>query len=370
MSKLSKLFSENSTPYIDYRLVENLFCKYFGAENDARLCTAFDARLGELGIGIKTFILEKEHKIEKIAEFNKLKGELDKYSGRKLAIKLGEFRNERMDLSIRAYGIKESIYHIVGRSSGKLEIFNVPYVPVRISEIGNVRTKNNGSISFEDGENEYSFNNSKSVLMMKFKSPGNKEVFPVNILNDPFSLLEKLLSSDSVISSGVKDINRAKKKGYDYVILPLYSSRGQEKKVPEKSGLNQWNASGRRRSPDEVYIPIPRSIHQYYPNFFPNRETPFELLLPDGKILNAKVCQDGGKALMTNPNSELGKWLLRDMLKLDEYELVTIDVLNRFGIDSILIEKRFHKDRDPIFALSFQSGGYDTYEDFISGNLD
>ena len=60
MSQLSKLFSESEVPYLDYRLAENLFCKYYEAANDARSCTAYDARLKHLGIGIKTFVLKKE----------------------------------------------------------------------------------------------------------------------------------------------------------------------------------------------------------------------------------------------------------------------------------------------------------------------
>ena len=55
MASLSRLFSESATPYLDYRLTENLFCKYYEAQNDARSCTAYDARLSSLGIGIKTF---------------------------------------------------------------------------------------------------------------------------------------------------------------------------------------------------------------------------------------------------------------------------------------------------------------------------
>ena len=75
MAQLSKLFSENDTPYLDYRLTENLFCKYYKAVNDARSCTAYDARLVHVGIGIKTFILKGngDYSVEKIAEFNKLK---------------------------------------------------------------------------------------------------------------------------------------------------------------------------------------------------------------------------------------------------------------------------------------------------------
>ena len=58
MAQLSKLFSESNVPYLDYRLAENLFCKYFNAANDARSCTAYDARIAHIGIGIKTFILK------------------------------------------------------------------------------------------------------------------------------------------------------------------------------------------------------------------------------------------------------------------------------------------------------------------------
>jgi len=33
----------------------------------------------------------------------------------------------------------------------------------------------------------------------------------------------------------------------------------------DKSGLNQWNARGRDRNPNEVYIPIPAEIHKNFP---------------------------------------------------------------------------------------------------------
>jgi hypothetical protein len=43
-------------------------------------------------------------------------------------------------------------------------------------------------------------------------------------------------------------------------------------KVFERSGLNQWNARGRKRNESEVYIPIPKLIHDKFPNFFPGRQ--------------------------------------------------------------------------------------------------
>ena len=42
---------------------------------------------------------------------------------------------------------------------------------------------------------------------------------------------------------------------------------------------------------------------------------------------------------MSNPNKELGKWLLRDVLHLKEGEPLTMEKLNRFGFDSVIITK-------------------------------
>ncbi len=122
----------------------------------------------------------------------------------------------------------------------------------------------------------------------------------------------------------------------DTIYLPLY---GKNKTVYPKSGLNQWNANGRVRDIDEVYIPIPIIVHKTKPDFFPNRETPFNLKLPNGTVIKSKICQSSSKALMSCSNRELGKWILRDVLKLNEAELLTYDKLQTIGIDSVRIDK-------------------------------
>ena len=71
ISSLSRLFSENEIPFLHYRVMENLFCDCFNAKNLSRSDTAYDAQIGSLGIGLKTFICNKDSSIEKIAEFNK-----------------------------------------------------------------------------------------------------------------------------------------------------------------------------------------------------------------------------------------------------------------------------------------------------------
>ena len=98
----------------------------------------------------------------------------------------------------------------------------------------------------------------------------------------------------------------------DFIILPLYSPRSN--KVENSSGLNQWNAKGRVRDMNEVYIPIPSWIHNVKKIFFSYntedyRTGSFNVKLPNGDILSMKVAQQGGKALMSNPNSALGKWI-------------------------------------------------------------
>ncbi len=372
MASISRLFSENSIPYLNYRIAENLFCKYFEAQNDARSCTAYDARLNNLGIGIKTFGIKSGSSLEKIAEFDKLKPELDGLSRLKLARKIAEFRNDRMDFSNSAYNVTEAQYHIVGRQEGRLTVFNSPYEKINIENICDVKDTKT-SISFNDGTSEYSFNKSKSVLNKKFYLPSDYVDIPVTILNEPLELLAQLLREQvghtevtklGFITSAKSFI--AETKGYDYVILPLYSKRGGNH-VPERSGLNQWNAKGRRRDDNEVYIPIPKAVHNSYPDFFPGRNMPFELILPDGNSLSAKICQDSGKALMSNPNSALGEWILRKILRKPVGELVTIDDLNKFGIDSVKIISTHttNANGEPVYKIEFSDSGYEDYSKFI-----
>ena len=346
VSSLSKLFSESSIPYIDYRLVENLFCKYYYARNDARTCTAYDARLGTLGVGIKTFILKNGSSLEKIAEFNKLRTSLIGLHGIDLARKIGIFRNARMQFANDAFNVEKSCYHIIGRLKNKLKVFNAEYDGIDIENI-HVISENSSSIKFEDGKNSYSFNWSKSVLMKHFYVSSDFRDVDISILEDPLVLLEEFFCKENL-----DIVARPKFKGIDYVILPLYSLREQE--VPKCSGLNQWNAKGRLRDYDEVYIPIPRYIHKNYPNFFPNKDTPFVLKLPSNETLSVKICQAGGKALMSNPNKALGDWLLRKMLHKKQGELVTMEDLNKFGIDSVMIINE-HKVEDnmPIYSILF-----------------
>lgn len=361
VSKLSRLYSESDNPYIYYRAMENLFCYCFNAKNLSRSDTAFDAKLYNIGIGLKTFLGEnRNYSFEKIAEFNKNSNMIkEKTDEKEMAEFLSRLRNERIRLAKNVYGISDSQYHIIARRKNLLLFFETDYDEINISNLRIEKKKssqNEKSLDFTDGKHLYKFNFSKSTLFRKFDIPNDCSTAEAVIFENPAKLL---LSIDEIEYNKISNNTDYTKTKLEYVILPLYTIKNNIKIVQEKSALNQWNACGRKRDPNEVYIAIPALIRNNFPNFFPKRDTPFILKTPLGEILNAKVCQDNDKALMTNPNKELSNWLLRDVLKLKEFELASIDKLEFLGIDSVIITK----EKDGEYSIDIQSWG--SYEKFI-----
>ena len=354
ISSLSKLFSENSIPFLHYRAMENLFCQCFQAENLSRSDTAYDAKIGNLGIGLKTFICNKKASIEKVAEFNKDSQILKTKVNIELAKTLAILRNERIQLANDLYGITNSIYHIIARDTNRLIFFETDYEKINIDNIRDIKDTK-ASLSFYDGVNEYYFNRSKSVLQRKFYIPQKFSSVDIKILENPFEFL--LLLKDNLLEANVIEPKIA---GVDYVILPLYSTKSKEKNVSEKSGLNQWNAGGRKRKYGEVYIPVPTKIHQLCPNFFPFRDIPFTLRTPLNENLQVKLCQDNSKALMSNPNDDLANWLLKKALRLREGEIATYEKMQNLGFDCVIIEKK----ENGIYNIDIRP--LDSYEKFIN----
>ena len=52
---------------------------------------------------------------------------------------------------------------------------------------------------------------------------------------------------------------------------------------------------------------------------------------------------------MSNPNSELGEWLLREVLRLEDNELLTYEKLEELGVESVL----FEKNQEGLYKLDF-----------------
>ncbi|MBU5270131.1 restriction endonuclease PLD domain-containing protein [Clostridium cochlearium] len=355
MGSLSNLFSESSSPYLGYRAVENIFCKVFNAENLSRSDCSADASKDKIGIGIKTFLNGNGKTLQKIAEFN---SDLELYRDKnpKEIIKtVSRLRNERLEATKRIHGLEQLIYHCVVRDVERIMVFECPMDKIDVDKIKNIKIKEH-VLSFEDNKNEYSFNMSKSTLYKRFITKNIILDFKVNIIEDPYIYLENILlenCSEKLIFAPIKQ--------HPHIYLPLFSDKGV-RNVPERSGLNQWNARGRARDYNEVYIPIPSLIHKKFPGFFPPRDISFNLKLPNGKNMSAKVCQDGSKALMSNPNKELGEWILREVMRLKEGELLTYNKLQELGLDSVVI----YKLDDNNFTIDFTAIG--SYDEFVDQN--
>ena len=350
IGSLSNLFSDSKAPYLYYRIAEKIFCNSFSANDLSRGDMALDAMKNGVGIGLKTFLASNNKSFQKVAEFNKDKHLYENESLPNFVDVVANLRNERIRFTQNLYAIDSNVYHCVVRYDNHFKIFEEKMDYIDRDNISNVKQKKN-SITFNDGLHDYSFNLSKSTLTKRFITNIYKDEFDVQILKNPLQDLQECLT--------INKLNYDNEfKTIETVYLPLY---GKNKKVYPRSGLNQWNANGRDRDVNEVYIPIPIIVHKKAPDFFPNREQAFYLTLPNKEKLLAKVCQSNSKALMSYSNKELGKWILRDVLSLKEGELLTYDRLEILGIDSVRIDKLDSEN----YEINFVSLG--SYEKFISG---
>jgi hypothetical protein len=243
------------------------------------------------------------------------------------------------------YGLTNLIYHCIVRESKQIIVFETDMELIDVNKIEYIEKKNS-NIYFNDTINDYNFSMSKSTLYKRFITPKNSILkTDVFILDNPYEILRQVLVDKKKIdysATHVFEMNEKPAVEYNVIesiMLPLFSDK-KERHVPERSGLNQWNAKGRPRNFNEIYIPIPSWINKTFPSFFPNRETSFNLLLPDNNTLVCKICQDNDKALMSNPNSALGEWLLRKVLSLKEGELLTYKKLEDLGIDTVEKNKK------------------------------
>jgi len=368
MGMLSQLFSGSETPYLAYRAHENIFARYFDVENNARHDNSADAissRLG-VGIGLKTWVGEDA---QKVAEFGRLRPEYASLDGIALVKKISHYRNERIRTTKNLHGLNNLIYHVVKRFPGMMSIYEETFDPIDIDSIKLIPKRSRvNSIYFEDQKHVYKFSKSKNTLYMQFDKMTLLDSFNVEISEDPFDIVWTASLAQNNASPGVASPSP------EQLCLRLYSTKGKGMKhIPAKSGLNQWNGSRKRykhrpdgskylvketpRNKNEVYICYPK-VDRDRGIFFPPHGIPFDLILPDGKVLSAKLAQQNSKGIMSNPNSALGKWLLRDVFELPEGTKVTYDLLRRLNIDSVV----FTKLSDERYSVDFAEVG--TYEEF------
>lgn len=354
IGNLTLLFSESNCPYLPYRAHENIFCKYLEAENLSRSDCSADAKQGRLGVGLKTWMGNDD---QKVAEFGRLRETYQNLTGLELVKTVAEYRNERIRITKNMHGIDEMIYHIIKRVPNTMQIIECAFDTIDIDNISVLEGRGNvNNTYFTDGNHTYHFSISKNTLYMIFENYDILDEFEVEIMADPYSYLMNMAGTTSVqqvIEQQTPDYSNK-------LCLRLYStSKTQGKFVGPKSGLNQGFAGGRTRNPNEVYIPYPKEDRERSQGFFPPRDTVFDLLMPDGTVIPTKVCQQGGKAIMSNPNKVLGEWLLRKVFELPVGTAVTYEMLERFGIDSVI----FTKLEEGKYKIDFAEIG--TYEDYI-----
>lgn len=109
---------------------------------------------------------------------------------------------------------------------------------------------------------------------------------------------------------------------------------------------------------NEIYIPIPhaKKFHEQNTDFFgkgigvlnddgklelQKEQRCFNLVFdPSGTKIKAFITQDFGKAIQSyEKQSELGRWILREIFRLKEYEPLTQKRLNEIGINGIRLYK-------------------------------
>ena len=349
VGSLSGLFSDSDIPLLHYRATENLYCVDFDATNLARADVSADAKLKAHGIGIKTFTEGNKKTLQKVAEFNSQQSLYNDLTGIDKVKKVAELRNKRLEFTKVAYGLSDLIYHCIVRNKDGFFLFEEKMNSIDINNIRMINQSQHSYI-FTDGIEEYKFDSSKSTLYKRFVTDTYFAYIKVDILTEPIEALRSIsIANEDVIL----DFSQS-------VIIPLYSMRNGEKTIFSKSGLNQWNAGGRARDFDEVYIPFNSTLREMYEGFFPARDIPFEVILPNGDTMSMKLCQENCKALMSNPNKALGKWLLRDVLKVPYGQVITYNDLLEIGIDSV----SFKKIEDKKYLLDFKNVG--EFEKFIN----
>ncbi len=378
VGSLSKLFTDNDTPYLSPKFVEKLFVFTSASDDLAKRDMSFDAKTPDgAGVGVKTFGVSQLSgiKTEKVAEFtaDATKGIFSNLALDELAYTVAKYRNARVLSDARVYDINldTSFYHCLVRSANGCMIHEEPYQLIDVDSLKLDKQSASGkNPKFSDGRNSYTFSTAKNTLFKTFKldQHNNSKVIEVQLLENVFELLLRgFLNRDVGNVAVAGDVVKS-----PFVVLPLYSTKTG--KVESRSGINQWNAGGRAREFGEAYIPHPKEIRDSNPNFFPTKDTPFKLRVPSGEVMSAKVCQADGKAIMSNPNSALCTWLFKmiddspsdSQKRLKDGNPYTSEDLVRVGKDSVKIS--LIDEREGLYELEPMPLG--SYEKFVNGTLD
>ncbi|MDK4212304.1 NgoFVII family restriction endonuclease [Enterococcus mundtii] len=405
-ASLSNLFRQkhgDAVPYLDSKFQETVYARSFNSKNVDIGNTPHDivSEFGDekIGIGLKTW-MNTSPSYQKVMQLKRYRSEIapliSSSTQQDLAIKLSQLKNEKLEQDYERLGLSsdKNIYHYITRDKGKLVLFETSYPLVNIDGLCNLNLTET-SFQWSDGIKDYKFTFGDSQIWEKFGEDSTDthrlcEV-EVEIVSDPFDFLIQSYNT-SIASLNAEEINIVE------AYLPLYSYTSKE--VEEKSGLNAWNAksktkgSTKLRPLNEVYIPIPREFHKLFPSFFcedifkfeeqqdnysgPRGDKPqirFMLQLPNGKKIPALVTQSNMKGLQSGSRelkrpdgtfygqSDLGQWLLVEVLGLKDRVPVTREWLKKKGTDSV----RLWRNKGDYETFHIDFAPTDSFENFMKG---
>lgn len=378
---LSGLFKDTkeganaNKPYLYYRNHEQLFARVFDVEDLTRKDSAFDVVMTleneRVGIGLKTWIHTKDFTYQKVAEFNKLSIEvinplIETAPPEEVIKKISELRNERIKFDKRLHGTNREVYHFITRDDNTMNIIETNYDLIDLDSIELIKYDGK-TFTFRDKSHTYKFYKSKSVLLQEFNASKKEIIESIDIeqFEDPFELIKM-----------IKLPQRKSKNIYEEIYLPLYQDKKDGMYVSEVSGINVRHSksktknSNKKRPEYEIEVRISTWIHHIFPKFFgidafdknqikDKYLNDFNLILPDGRVLEGRIKQENGKSLQTNPQKALGVWILKDVLGLENREVVTLELLNKLGIDSLKITKIDNKNFKITVA---ETGAYERFK--------
>lgn len=403
---LSNLFRQKKgdmIPYLDSKFQETVYAKSFNSKNVDIGNTPHDilSEFGNerIGIGLKTWMNSSPsyQKVMQLKRYqNEIKPYIDKGNLEDLAYKISTLKNERMLSDYERLGLSKdkNIYHYITRDKGKFVLQECTYPLIDINKIQNP-CMSEKSFSWNDGSKYYRYTFGDSQIWQRFATDHSDthiiEQCEIDIIDDPFEFLIKAyLNLIGEFKQEEKDI-------YE-VYLPLYSYKTGE--VETKSGLNAWNAASKNKGSmqlrplNEIYIPIPRIFHKKYSDFFiedifeaenklkesskedrAKHQVRFHLHLPNGNVIPALVGQQNMKSLQSGSlterredgtlygQSDLGQWLLVDVLGLSDREVVTREWLIKKETDSV----RLWRNKNDFKNIYIDFAPVGAFDKFISG---
>ena len=154
-TSFSNLFSNSATPYLYYRTHENIFSYSFDAINLSRDDISIDAKKGNKGIGLKTFLQGNGKTYQKIAEFDKQIKPLHTRDNLSLVRAISKYRNERILFAKNTHALNYLLYHLVTRDNGIFMIFEETMSEIDIEHIKiEKQREHSSSILFHDEKKE------------------------------------------------------------------------------------------------------------------------------------------------------------------------------------------------------------------------